>query len=62
MLTYYAITNASALTLPPERAPLAAADSPSLGLVGCVVLAVTLPARASSPAPPCWPPAPSSAA
>ncbi|HXH56518.1 APC family permease [Iamia sp.] len=44
VLTYYAIANASAWTLPPEQRrwprPLA-----GLGLVGCAVLAVTLPAE-----------------
>lgn len=42
VLTYYAITNASAWTLPPEQRrwprPIA-----GLGVVGCVVLAFTLP-------------------
>lgn len=44
VLTYYAIANASAWTLPAEQRrwprPLA-----GLGVVGCVVLAFTLPAR-----------------
>jgi basic amino acid/polyamine antiporter, APA family len=42
VLTYYAITNASALTLAPSqrRWPRAV---PALGLVGCVTLALTLP-------------------
>ena len=42
VLTYYAITNASALVLAPvhRRAPRAVA---ALGLAGCVLLAVTLP-------------------
>lgn len=42
VLTYYAVTNASALTLGPEhrRWPRAVAG---LGLVGCVVLALALP-------------------
>ena len=42
VLTYYAVTNAAALTLRPEqrRQPRAVAV---LGLVGCVVLATTLP-------------------
>jgi APA family basic amino acid/polyamine antiporter len=42
VLTYYAIANASALTLPPEhrRWPRAIAV---LGLVGCAMLALTLP-------------------
>ena len=42
VLTYYAITNASALTLAPphRRTPRAIAVA---GLVGCVLLAVTLP-------------------
>ncbi len=42
VLTYYAITNAAALTLDPEhrRWPRAVAV---VGLIGCVVLAVTLP-------------------
>jgi APA family basic amino acid/polyamine antiporter len=37
VLLYYAVANASALALPGRRA------LPALGLVGCVVLAVTLP-------------------
>jgi APA family basic amino acid/polyamine antiporter len=45
VLTYYAIANASAWTLPPERRrwprPLAGA-----GVVGCIVLAFTLPISA----------------
>jgi APA family basic amino acid/polyamine antiporter len=43
VLTYYAIANASAFTLPAEhrREPRAVAV---VGLVGCVVLAFTLPA------------------
>ena len=44
VLTYYAIANASAWTLPPERRrwprPFAAA-----GVAGCALLALTLPAR-----------------
>jgi len=42
VLTYYAITNAAALTLPPEqrRWPRAVAMG---GLVGCLVLVVALP-------------------
>jgi basic amino acid/polyamine antiporter, APA family len=39
VLTYYAIANVCALTLPGRRWP------PLLGLAGCVVLAVTLPVR-----------------
>jgi APA family basic amino acid/polyamine antiporter len=43
VLTYYAVANASAWTLPPEQRrwprPLAA-----LGVAGCIVLAATLPA------------------
>ena len=45
ILTYYAITNAACLTLPPDQRrwprPIAA-----VGLVGCVALAVMLPAAA----------------
>ncbi len=40
VLTYYAITNLSALTLDGARLPKAVA---AVGLVGCVLLAVTLP-------------------
>jgi APA family basic amino acid/polyamine antiporter len=42
ILTYYAITNAAALTLPPEqrRWPRSVAV---LGLVGCIILALALP-------------------
>ena len=45
VLTYYAITNAAALTLPPARRrwPRGLAV---LGLAGCAVLVATLPARA----------------
>jgi APA family basic amino acid/polyamine antiporter len=45
VLTYYAVTNASVFTLRPEqrRWPLAVA---ALGLVGCVVLVLTLPLEA----------------
>jgi APA family basic amino acid/polyamine antiporter len=45
VLTYYAITNAAALTLPTERRrwPRALAV---LGLAGCVLLAFALPADA----------------
>ncbi len=45
VLTYYAITNASALTLQPEqrRSPRAVA---LIGLTGCLTLIVTLPADA----------------
>jgi APA family basic amino acid/polyamine antiporter len=38
VLLYYAIANASALTLPDRRRAL-----PALGLIGCLVLAATLP-------------------
>ena len=41
MLTYYAIANASAWTLPGHWRRRAL---PALGLAGCVVLACTLPA------------------
>ena len=41
VLTYYAIANASAWTLPGRRRRRAL---PALGLAGCVVLACTLPA------------------
>jgi APA family basic amino acid/polyamine antiporter len=44
VLTYYAIANAAAWTLPPERRrwPRGLAGA---GVVGCVTLACTLPAR-----------------
>jgi basic amino acid/polyamine antiporter, APA family len=42
VLTYYAITNASAWTLPPERRRWPR-WIPAVGLVGCIVLAATLP-------------------
>lgn len=45
VLTYYAIANAAALTLPRDRRRLPMV-LPVLGLVGCVVLAVALPVGA----------------
>ncbi|MDA0366363.1 MAG: amino acid permease, partial [Chloroflexi bacterium] len=41
VLTYYAVTNASALTLPGGRSPAWLAGV--IGLIGCVTLAVMLP-------------------
>jgi basic amino acid/polyamine antiporter, APA family len=41
VLVYYAVANASALTLGPRRGAL---PIPALGLVGCLLLAVSLPA------------------
>jgi APA family basic amino acid/polyamine antiporter len=48
---YYAIANASAWTLGPNRSPGRCAPArrhlvPGLGLAGCVVLAVALPVQA----------------
>ncbi len=45
VLTYYAITNASALALEPSQRRWPAAFA-ALGLVGCVVLVASLPTRA----------------
>ena len=42
VLGYYAVTNAAALTLRPEQRRLPRAV-PAVGLLGCVVLALTLP-------------------
>jgi APA family basic amino acid/polyamine antiporter len=46
VLTYYAIANASALTLGPERG---ARLVPVVGLLGCAAVAVSLPASATVP-------------
>jgi APA family basic amino acid/polyamine antiporter len=46
VLVYYAIANASAMTLEPEgrrRPVLGARVIPAIGLAGCVLLAVMLP-------------------
>ena len=46
ILTYYAITNAACLTLARRSTPMASIDQRSLGLAGCVTLAVMLPLAA----------------
>ncbi len=43
VLTYYAVTNAACLTLPPQQRRWRRSIN-VVGLVGCVVLAVLLPA------------------